>query len=227
VVLRRSRRIPYEWITDMSRRGYFVNTYKNVGDYLRHVAGHYRADLWQDAEYYPEVWAESRSIASVILDLCQELAVDLFPAGGFSSISFARESARVIKQFHDGRKVVIFYIGDYDPAGVLIDVSLEKELRLHLGKGVEMEFRRLAVTADQVVEYDLPTKPRKETDKRAPHVKETVEAEALPAHILRALLRAEIDGLLPPRALEVAKVAEANERGLLKQLADRLSGDES
>lgn len=29
----------------------------------------------------------------------------------------------------DGRLVVIYYIGDYDPAGVLINVTLERELR--------------------------------------------------------------------------------------------------
>ena len=27
---------------------------------------------------------------------------------------------------------LVFYIGDYDPAGVLIDVGIERELRLHL-----------------------------------------------------------------------------------------------
>jgi hypothetical protein len=127
------------------------------------------------------------------------------------------------QRFNDERKkVVIFYIGDYDPAGVLIDVALEKELRLHLDDDLDMEFRRVGITEEQVEEYDLPSKPRKESDKRALHIKETVEAEAMPAHILRDLLRAEVEALLPRRALEVAKVAENNEKTILRQLAERL-----
>jgi hypothetical protein len=225
VELRRSGRVPYDWVTDMSRAGYFVNTYKNAGDFLRSVAGNYRANLWADAGVYVEVWVESRSIASVILELCQELAVDLYPAGGFSSISLAYEAARAINYHNEDRRpVVIFYIGDYDPAGVLIDVSLEKELRLHLDDDLEMEFRRLAITEEQVAAYDLPTKPRKKGDKRAPQVAATVEAEAMPAGTLRGLLRREIEALLPPRALEVARMAEQSERNLLEHVAVALDG---
>ena len=40
-----------------------------------------------------------------------------------------------------GRPVKIFYIGDYDPAGVLIDVSLEKELRTHLAEDLGSPIR--------------------------------------------------------------------------------------
>jgi hypothetical protein len=45
----------------------------------------------------------------------------------------------------------------------------------------------------------------------------------MPAHILRDLLQGEIEALLPPRALEVAKVAEASEKDLLSKLAHQLS----
>ena len=31
--LRRSGRVPYAWIADMSRRGYFVSTFKDAGDF--------------------------------------------------------------------------------------------------------------------------------------------------------------------------------------------------
>jgi hypothetical protein len=222
VRLRRDGRVPYNWVTDMSRRGYFVNTYGSAAHFLKSVKSQYRADLWHRADYYVEVWVESRSIASVVLDVCQELAVDLYPAGGDSSISFAHEAAQIIRQESKGRQVVVLYVGDYDPAGVHIDASLERELRLHLDDCYRLDFRRVAITEEQIEEYDLPTKPRKETDTRAPHILETVEAEAMPAHVLRELLRQEIEDLLPERALEVAKVAEAGERELLQQLAERM-----
>ena len=58
-VLRRAGLLPYGWISDASRRGYYTNTYRNKSDFLRSMAGFYRADLWQDSGHYCEVWAES------------------------------------------------------------------------------------------------------------------------------------------------------------------------
>ncbi|HMU63431.1 MAG TPA: hypothetical protein PKD35_01960, partial [Nitrosomonas sp.] len=159
VKLRRSGLIPYAWIADMSRQGYFVNTFIDASDFIMSMAGLYRADLWSDADYRCEVWTESRSIASVIRSLCNELAVDLYPCSGFSSLSFAHAAAEQHISSKDNRPLIIYYIGDYDPAGVLIDQSLERELRLHLNGYIEMDFRRIAINENQIEQYDLPRKP--------------------------------------------------------------------
>jgi hypothetical protein len=117
------------------------------------------------------------------------------------------------------KRGVIIYVGDYDPSGVLIDVSLEAELRRHLPEGVELEFFRLAITPSQIDIYDLPTKPRKASDRRALYVDETVEAEAMPASKLRDLLRAVIEAHLPKGALAAATAAEESEREHLRRWA--------
>lgn len=224
VKLRRSGRIPFGWIADMSRVGYFTNVFENASDFVRSMAGLYRADLWRDADVRCEVWVESRSIASVLLRDCKELAVDLFPCGGFSSLSFVHAAAQQHNASQDTRPLVVLYVGDYDPAGVLIDRSLERELRQHLRSDIELQFRRIAINDWQIEVYDLPTKPRKEGDKRSQQVAHTVEAEAMPAADLRAILRSEIESLLPERALEVALVAEQSERQHLQQMAAMFDG---
>ena len=218
--LRRAGAVPYGWITDASRRGYFTDTFADRFDFVRQISGLYRSDLWSQTNTYCEVWTESRSIAGVIEDDCRELAVSLYPAGGFSSITLAFEAAEQINAEHNGRDLIIFYIGDYDPAGVLIDVSLEAELRQHLDPAVSMQFIRLAITPEQIMQYDLPTKPRKDTDRRSLHIAETVEAEAMPAVLLRGLLRTRIESLLPAGALATARVAEESERGFLLRWAN-------
>lgn len=222
LMLRRAGHIPYDWITDATRRGYFVNTYRNASDFLDQVKGLYRADLWAGCSTYVEVWAESRSIAGVIQELCEELAVSLYPSGGFTSATLAYQAAENINAVAGGREVQILYIGDYDQSGVLIDRSIESELRTHLEPWIDMTFDRIAINADQIELYDLPTKPRKETDRRSPEVMHTVEAEAMPANVLRALLRDRIESLLPPNALQVAKVAEESEREHLDRMAEIL-----
>lgn len=219
VKLRRSKRLPFGWVTDATRRGYHTPTYRNEGDFLRSMKSHYRADLWQHADWYCEVWTESRSIAGVIEDDCRELAVSLYPAGGFTSITLAYQAAEVINHYSEGKPVVIFYIGDFDPAGVLIDVALERELREHLSSDIDLHFQRIAITEEQIVTHDLPTKPRKATDKRALHIRETVEAEAMPAGLLRDMLRRNIEHLLPERALMVAKAEEESARNYFDRMA--------
>jgi hypothetical protein len=93
-------------------------------------------------------------------------------------------------------------------------VALERELRRHLEPhpDIRLSFERIAITEEQIAEDDLPTKPRKEGDKRAQHVTATVEAEAMPAGVLRQLPRDRIEALLPPRALQITKVVENAER---------------
>lgn len=219
--LRRSGAIPYSWISDSSRMGYHTHTYGSASDFLRSMAGLYRANLWEqkDVTTYCEVWVESRSLAGTLVHLCKELAVSLYPAGGFTSASFAYSAAEGLNAQGVTK---IFYIGDYDPAGVLIDVSIERELRRHLKPNVALDFERIAITQDQIEGYDLPTKPRKPGDRRALHIEETVEAEAMPAHLMRNLLRTHIEALLPDGALDVVKVAEESEREHIERMAELL-----
>jgi hypothetical protein len=222
VVLRRNGRLPYVWIADLSRRGYFVNTVADASDFVTQMSGLYRADLWRDANCLCEGWAESRSIASVLTTDCATLAVDLYPCGGFSSLSFVHEAAESRNHSGDDRRLKVIYVGDFDPVGVLIDVALERELRLHMNSAIDMDFIRIAINEDQVEAYDLPTKPRKDGDKRWRHIAYTVEAEAMPAKTLRAILRDQVEALLPPDALAVVKVAEQAEREHLRKMAAML-----
>lgn len=60
VKLRRAGRVPYGWFADLSRHGYFVNTFADTSDFVARMKGLYRADIWQDAECRCEVWAEMR-----------------------------------------------------------------------------------------------------------------------------------------------------------------------
>jgi hypothetical protein len=222
--LRRSGVVPYSWIADTSRIDYHTQTYGSGSDFLRSVAGMYRADLWENpaVETFCEVWVESRSLAGTLIEVCRELAVSLYPAGGFTSASFAYSAAEGL---NDQGMTKVFYIGDYDPAGVLIDVSIERELRRHLKPDIWMDFERIGITPEQIEEYDLPTKPRKPGDRRALHIEKTVEAEAMPAGLMRDILREHIEALLPVGALDVVKVAEESEREHIERMAELLESD--
>ncbi len=221
--LRRSGAVPYGWISDTSRQAYFTPTYGGTADFLKRVSGLYRGQLWERPEvaFFCEVWCESRSLAGTLLPLCKEMAVPLYPAGGFSSASFIYDAAQGL---NEKGATIVFYVGDYDPAGVLIDRSIEQGLREHLNPGVVLRFERVAITPEQIVAYDLPTKPRKTTDRRALHTERTVEAEAMPAGMMRQLLRDRIEALLPEGLLASVKLAEKSERDILRTFAGTIGG---
>ena len=216
VLLRRDRRVAYGWINDASRRAYHVAEFRDGADFIDRMAVFYRGTLWTEDLPHVEVWCESRSLAGVLQAECRRLAVSLYPAGGFSSESFVYEAATEIDA-HDRDRAVVVYVGDFDPAGVLIDRDIEAKLRGHLA--TPLDFRRLAINPDQIRAYDLPTKPRKAGDRRRLDIAETVEAEAMPALVLRGILREAVEGYLPAGALDAVQAAEESEREGLRSLA--------
>ena len=222
--LRESGAVPFDWIVDATRRGFHTATYRSGADFLRRVAGLYRADVWRGAATHCEIWCESRSIAGVLEADCRETATSLFPTAGFASDSLIFEAARdhVRHQGSTSRGVVL-YCGDHDPSGLEIDRDAEAKLRRYIdrlgGDPDWLEFRRLAITPAQIVAYGLPTKPRKASERRRPEVTATVEAEAMPAGDLRRIVRSAVEAYLPAGALHAAQVAEASERAGLLRLA--------
>ena len=220
--LRRSGRVPYGWITDMTRQGYHVRTFGSGADLIAQFAGLYRVDAWRDAPVHVEVWCESRSIAGVIQSECDRLGVSMYPTGGFSSLTLTYQAAEGIRRDAAGRPVRIVYVGDWDPAGVLIDEDVIGKLRGHL-PDMKIEEVRIAITAEQAAV--LPSKPRKSGDRRRLDIRRTVEAEAMPAVELRELLRSTVESFMPDGALKAATVAEQSEREGLTLLAQVVQGE--
>ncbi len=87
-----------------------------------------------------------------------------------------------------------------------------------------VEFRRVAVTPEQITTYGLPTAPAKKTDRRGGFRGGTVQAEALDPATLAAevetALRAEID----PGALADTLTGEKADRAALVAAVRRARG---
>ena len=84
---------------------------------------------------------------------CSELGVSLYPAGAVVSETFIYEAAIEIEEI--GNPAVLLYLGDFDPAGLLIDQDIAEKMRCHL-PGLRIALRRLAITPEQVDHYRLP-----------------------------------------------------------------------
>ena len=118
-----------------------------------------------------------------------------------------------------------YYLGDNDPSGLDIARSTEARLR-EFAPEVDLIFERIAVTEEQIEEFELETRPTKSTDTRAKNWEgESVEVDAIPPEALRDIVRDCIEGHVDPHALEIVKVAEESERQLVANFASQLNGE--
>ncbi len=198
------------WIEDETRTLHAWRHASSVAEYIADTVDLARLDLWKEGNE-PLLLVESRSLGGVLRDICSSYLVDFAPtngqAGGFLRTDIAPALA-------DNRRPVL-YLGDLDHQGAQIEENTRSVLERVTGR--EINWRRLALTPEQVEERDL--KPIWKKDERYKPAKEhwAWEAEALTQPVLEALVRSEFDALLPEplediRNRERSEQAEARRR---------------
>jgi hypothetical protein len=193
--------IPWSWVSDGTRWRRVADSYDSPAEAVRATAEHYRRNLWRRTPVYVEVWCESDSMAGVLIDETDRYNVPLMVSRGFS---------------------FLYYVGDWDRSGKLIPEVIERQLR-EFAPGAEIHFERLLVNPDQIHDWNLPTKPAKRSTHSRGFKGGTVEAEAIPAHITRRLVREAIEQHLDLREVEVLETAEESERAWLMDVAEAMA----
>jgi hypothetical protein len=224
LLMRRGGLLPYGWISDGTRWSIKPRTWSGVEDVLADTAAFYRRALWNDQNVHLEIWSEKDAIRSVVSPVTAQFDVPLMVARGFASESFLYETAQDI--IADDKYTVIYQLGDHDPSGVAAWEHTRQKL-IDFAPDLEFEFERLAVTPEQIGEYDLPTRPTKQSDSRAAKfVGDSVEVDALPSPVLRDLVRGAIERWIPSEALRIHRIAEDSERLILGRMANEYDADD-
>ena len=123
---------------------------------------------------------------------------------------------------HADRVGVAYALGDWDPSGQDAARHIEETLR-DLAPSAEIHFERIAVTPDQISDWDLPGRPTKKTDTRSKNWRgDSVELDAINPNQLRELVEEVLEVHLPDQEFAVLKAAEASERDFLKVWVDSL-----
>ena len=177
-----------------------------------------------DQPYQVEVWVEKSTMDDVLLPLCEDLHVNLVTSLGFQSITSAiRLLQRAYEVMKLGKPTRIFYISDFDPAGDGMPVAVARQLEFWLqdfAPGADIKLTPLGLTREQVVTYQLPRIPIKDSDARKAGFEErygegAVELDALEAlypGTLAALVREAVepyrDRFLAERLRETADEAQ-------------------
>jgi hypothetical protein len=187
-----------------------------------HSARSYRLDRQQGQARRLVVWCEAAGMVPQLERVAKEFSVPVLCSGGFDSVT-AKHSVAV--EWASMGDVTVLHLGDHDPSGVHMFGSLDEDIRSFLDgldAGGRVEFQRLAVTLDQVVELNLPTAPAKETDRRS-FDGETVQCEAIPPDELARILERAILDRFDPRGLQgVLSLEEEQRTKLVDHVSDFL-----
>jgi hypothetical protein len=208
--MRRKRAMPYNWIVDFTRWQRKPRTFRSIAHALEETSRLYRKDLWESAHSYVEIWLEKDALAGVIEPVTKKYDVSLMSARGYASLSFLSAAAEYMEA--ENRPVFIYHLGDFDPSGVNAGDKIKQTLR-GLAPTTEINFKRIAVTPEQIAAWDLPGRPTKQSDSRAKGFGAlSVELDAITPNHLRALVEKAIERHLPPHEYRVLMAAEESER---------------
>ncbi len=220
--MRWSGAIDWDDIVDATRWMHKNDSYSGPEDAIRRTAEFYRRDLWVNNDDYIEIWCEKEALAGVIAQVTYEYDVPLMVSRGFSSSTYLRRAASKITRI--GKPTFIYQFGDHDPSGLWISEQIEEDLQRHLDdigefNLVDFRFERVAVTEEQIVEWELPARPTKTEAEGNTHAKhftgDSVELDAIPIDNLHNLVRDVIYRHIDPDKLRVLRVAEESEREFL------------
>jgi hypothetical protein len=220
-LMRLAGELPYRWIVDGTRWMHKPTTFSSLDAAVTRWQRSYRRDLWDTQDTYVEVWCEKDAIVGVLYPVTSEWDVPLMPTRGYPSLSFLAEAGAELAA--EDRAVVIYYLGDHDPSGLDIARNVEARLR-EFAPDADLTFERIAVTPEQIVDYNLPTRPTKTTDSRIKSWKGggSVEVDALEPSVLRELVEDAILRHVDQTAVAATKVAEQSERELLGRVTSRV-----
>jgi hypothetical protein len=164
VALRRTGRLPYDWIADNTRWQRRPRTFDGIGQALVDTATLYRKSLWVNADAYVEIWLEKDALSGFVYPVTSLYDVPLMVARGYASLSFLHSAAQYIGTLDV--PAYIYHFGDHDPSGVNAGQKIEQTLR-ELAPQAEIIFERVAVTPELITVLRLPTRPTKQSDSRA------------------------------------------------------------
>jgi hypothetical protein len=118
--------------------------------------------------YHLELWIEKSTMNDVLRPVCQRYGATLQTGEGELSLTAVHDLMRRVSC--RGRPTRVFYLSDHDPAGACMPVSIARKIEWFCANDPsipEIKLAHLALTPEQVAEFDLPRVPLKDTEARA------------------------------------------------------------
>jgi hypothetical protein len=216
---RRARLIPFDYIRDDGVVTVSHTTYGGIEDFDDETARRaraYRRDRQAGQPHYVELWCEAAGMLHQLDRVASEFSVPVFTNGRQTSLSGVRQI--VDRALERTVPTVLLQVGDCDPTGHSIYEAMVEDAAAFVEAERQLATQRIvpvrvALTADQIADHDLPTAPPKKTDSRSKKWKgPTCQLEALAPDVLAEIVK---------RAIVDQLDLDRFERALEQERADR------
>lgn len=230
--------IRYEDIEDRTRefiggdRGFETpeDYFRSAKSYFENCWKYYRLPKWKNQPNYVDrfisgikVWLEKQALAALFEQVTNRWHVRLAPCKGYPSLTFLWEGAQFLNRIED-RAIHILYFGDMDASGLDIPRYVKETLQRIFN--IEVNFKRVAITKEQIEQYNIPPMPAKHSDSRTPKFiaeygeVSAVELDALEPNILQTLIGNSIAELFDDSIGHSTEEEETQLRQKIKQWID-------
>lgn len=217
--------LDWDIMVDRTRELRSISHWTGPGDIVRACAQQFRLDTRADQPNYIEVWVEKEALAGIVLQACDDLDVHALICRGYVSQSAMWQAARRLGyRKHRDRRIIV-YLGDHDPSG--IDMTRDIQDRIAETFGTDVEVDRIALTMEQIEEYQCPPNPAKVTDSRFQaycdeYGDESWELDALEPRVLSSLIKDAVMGHTDESRRQELLDQQQEGRDRLAEIADEL-----
>jgi hypothetical protein len=204
--------IPWQWIVDETREAERVPAWTHPLEYCQTIERAYRRDNWAQQPYRVEVWSEKSTVQGILRPVLRQYRVSCRYMHGYASATAVHEAA--VESHADARAWIVFYVGDWDPSGLhMSEVDILERLAAYGGETIALN--RVALTAEDIADPNLPSFPAdsKEKDARfqwfvANYGRQCWELDAMSPVTLRQRVEQAIRSVIDWKAWERCTLAE-------------------
>lgn len=207
--------VSWDAIEDRVRQPRILADFDSAQQCVEDALRTFRLPRWNGQDTYAELWVEKEALAGILRPLADKYHVTLMVNRGYSSASAMYEAAQRFRDAEVGGDAThLFYLGDHDPSGL----DMDRDIRDRLNEfGAWPEVRRLALTQEQIDEYNPPPNPAKVTDSRAGWYIERFgavswEVDALTPQALNQVITRAFEGILDGDALASIREEEDTQK---------------
>jgi hypothetical protein len=220
--------VDWEAIEDRLRKPSKPSSWDGPKDVLDACIQQFRCDIMLGQPTYIEVWVEKDALSGVLKRVTQKYGIPIIVNRGYSSVTAMFDAhERFQKAYNDDKIIKVIYIGDFDLSGQDMIRDITNRIQEFNDYEYDFEILPIALTWDQIHEFNPPPNPAKITDPRAKayilkHGNTSWEVDAIKPEYLNNILTAEIEMNLDIDIYQDVLKLEKSHIKNLKELRNKL-----
>jgi hypothetical protein len=216
--------LDWEAIEDRVRVPKIQNQYDDLKALIEAALYSYRLPRWEGQDWYVELWCEKDAVSNILEPMASKYHIVQMVNRGYSSQSAMHDTAERFLEQDEAKRKALLYLGDHDASGEDMVRDIRERLAMF---GVTLTVDKIALTFEQVKQYNLVPNPAKLTDTRSKaYIKkfgnESWELDALPPDVLHQLIEKAILQFLDIMKMKEIITKEESDKEVLTKVVDNI-----